>query len=64
MLCPTCRQPTTWEENTWRPFCSERCQVTDLGTWAAELYRIPGSPLTSDTGMSESTDDGKVNDCT
>ncbi|MGZ8386489.1 MAG: DNA gyrase inhibitor YacG, partial [Nitrospira sp.] len=45
MLCPTCRQPTTWEENTWRPFCSERCQVTDLGTWAAEQYRIPGSPL-------------------
>jgi endogenous inhibitor of DNA gyrase (YacG/DUF329 family) len=64
MLCPTCSQPTTWEGNTWRPFCSERCQVTDLGTWAAEQYRIPGPPLTTDTGIPESTDDGKANDCT
>jgi len=64
MLCPICRQPTTWEGNTWRPFCSERCQVTDLGTWAAEQYRIPGSPLTTDTRIPESTDDGKANDCT
>ena len=28
-------------ENTWRPFCSERCKITDLGAWAAEKYRVP-----------------------
>jgi endogenous inhibitor of DNA gyrase (YacG/DUF329 family) len=22
------------------PFCSERCQLIDLGAWAAEEYRI------------------------
>lgn len=39
--CPVCRRTTTWEENPWRPFCSERCRLTDLGRWASEEYRIP-----------------------
>jgi uncharacterized protein len=30
--------------NPWRPFCSERCRVTDLGGWASESYRVPGKP--------------------
>ncbi|MDH5741756.1 MAG: DNA gyrase inhibitor YacG [Nitrospira sp.] len=54
MTCPLCHQPTTWEGNPWRPFCCERCQITDLGTWAAEHYRIPGPPLTTETGIQES----------
>jgi len=29
-------------ENKWRPFCSERCKMIDLGAWAAEDYRIAG----------------------
>ncbi len=62
MTCPLCYQPTTWEENPWRPFCSERCQVTDLGTWAAEQYRIPGVPLTAETGIRESLTTDKQND--
>jgi endogenous inhibitor of DNA gyrase (YacG/DUF329 family) len=40
--CPVCSELTTWEENPWRPFCSERCKLIDLGKWAAEEYRIPG----------------------
>jgi endogenous inhibitor of DNA gyrase (YacG/DUF329 family) len=31
-------------ESHWRPFCSERCRVIDLGNWAAEAYRVPVSP--------------------
>jgi len=27
--------------NTWRPFCSERCKLIDLGAWATERYRVP-----------------------
>jgi endogenous inhibitor of DNA gyrase (YacG/DUF329 family) len=38
--CPLCRRETSWEENPWRPFCSERCQTIDLGRWASEDYRI------------------------
>lgn len=40
--CPICKTITTWEENPCRPFCSERCKVIDLGTWASEEYGIPG----------------------
>ncbi len=38
--CPLCHKKTTWEENPYRPFCSERCKLTDLGLWAGEEYRI------------------------
>ena len=54
MTCPLCHQPSTWEDNLWRPFCSERCQATDLGTWVAEHYRIPGPPITMNTSLSYS----------
>ncbi|MCX8071544.1 MAG: DNA gyrase inhibitor YacG [Candidatus Binatia bacterium] len=42
MTCPVCRTPVRWEENPWRPFCSQRCQAVDFGRWASEAYRIPG----------------------
>lgn len=40
--CPQCRKTVTWQDNPHRPFCSERCQLIDLGQWADESYRIPG----------------------
>ena len=42
ITCPICKKETTWEENPFRPFCSERCRLMDLGQWASEEYRIPG----------------------
>jgi uncharacterized protein len=40
--CPTCHAPVTWTaENRWKPFCSERCKLIDLGQWATEKYRVP-----------------------
>jgi endogenous inhibitor of DNA gyrase (YacG/DUF329 family) len=40
--CPTCGKSVAWTaENTWRPFCSERCKTIDLGAWASEKYRVP-----------------------
>jgi uncharacterized protein len=40
--CPHCGTPVVWETaNAWRPFCSERCKLIDLGAWAGEGYRIP-----------------------
>jgi len=35
---------TPWEDNPWRPFCSERCRLVDLGCWVDEDYRIAGDP--------------------
>lgn len=40
--CPTCQKPIVWDEkNPYRPFCSKRCQLIDLGEWANETHRIP-----------------------
>jgi endogenous inhibitor of DNA gyrase (YacG/DUF329 family) len=39
--CPTCQQTTRWQNNPYRPFCSKRCQLLDLGCWAEEEYRVP-----------------------
>ena len=42
--CPTCGKEIEWgAEQTWRPFCSERCRLIDLGEWANETHRIPGT---------------------
>lgn len=47
--CPCCKKPVAWSEaEPWRPFCSKRCQLIDLGEWAAEEKRIPSEPLASD----------------
>ncbi len=41
-LCPNCEKPTRLDENNlYRPFCSERCKLIDLGQWADESYKIP-----------------------
>jgi len=48
--CPTCKKfVDVSKENRFRPFCSERCQLVDLGTWAEEGFRIPGHKLDDDT---------------
>ena len=40
--CPICGAPSLFTpENQFRPFCSERCKLIDLGQWATESYRIP-----------------------
>jgi uncharacterized protein len=43
--CPACGKATAFAAtNRWRPFCSERCRLSDLGAWASESYRIPAKP--------------------
>lgn len=45
--CPTCHRPVEWSENSpWRPFCTERCKLIDLGAWAAEKRGIAGDEIT------------------
>lgn len=40
--CPICKKKVLWEGNAFRPFCSDRCRLIDLGKWASEEYRVPG----------------------
>ncbi len=56
-VCPTCRKPAPWDGNPFKPFCSERCRLLDLGAWSAEAYRIPDNPA-EERGQSWSGDAG------
>ncbi|WP_298443212.1 DNA gyrase inhibitor YacG [uncultured Ferrimonas sp.] len=41
--CPTCETDVVWQaQSTFRPFCSERCKLIDLGEWAEERHTIAG----------------------
>lgn len=41
VACPTCQEPVEWNrESKWRPFCSKRCRLIDLGDWFDEQHRI------------------------
>ncbi|OCG07813.1 DNA gyrase inhibitor [Gilliamella sp. wkB178] len=44
--CPTCQTEIEWSEKSpYRPFCSKRCQLIDLGDWASEEHRIPDKDI-------------------
>jgi uncharacterized protein len=40
--CPTCKRPVEWSPSfPYRPFCSERCKLVDLGAWGSGTHAIP-----------------------
>ncbi len=55
VLCPTCQKEVIWNTlQKFRPFCSERCKLIDLGEWAANEKVIPGESIhvgTDDEGL-------------
>jgi len=41
--CPNCQREIEWStDNAFRPFCSERCRLIDLGAWFSEERAIAG----------------------
>lgn len=51
--CPTCEKDVIWsKESEFRPFCSERCKLIDLGEWADEGHKI-SQPIQTDVEFSE-----------
>jgi len=60
--CPRCSTPVLWStDNPWRPFCSERCKMMDLGAWASESYRIPVSEIDEQDGRESPSSDDHLN---
>ena len=54
--CPICHKQVEWsEQSPYRPFCSKRCQLIDLGEWAAEEKAIPSD--TADFAMDPNLSD-------
>jgi endogenous inhibitor of DNA gyrase (YacG/DUF329 family) len=46
VACPTCNKKISWDlNNAFRPFCSERCKLLDLGAWADGTYAIPAEEV-------------------
>ncbi len=49
VACPTCKTPVLWvAEQVFKPFCSQRCKLIDLGDWATEAHKIPGQPVSTE----------------
>jgi len=45
LRCPTCQRSIEWSDQfPYRPFCSDRCRLIDLGAWLSEQHAIPGEP--------------------
>ncbi|MDE2165953.1 MAG: DNA gyrase inhibitor YacG [Alphaproteobacteria bacterium] len=60
--CPICGKPAGAK---FRPFCSERCALVDLGRWFTGSYRVPTDEKPEDAapdaraGDAGETDDGR-----
>ncbi|GHF79562.1 DNA gyrase inhibitor YacG [Thalassotalea marina] len=51
--CPNCKKQVIWNQDSkFRPFCSERCRLIDLGDWAEENHKI-SQPMQKDVVVSE-----------
>jgi uncharacterized protein len=47
--CPTCRRDVEWSPaSPYRPFCSDRCRLVDLGGWLTEQHKIPDEAAPED----------------
>lgn len=46
--CPTCEKKFDYYSSEFRPFCSDRCRLIDLGQWLSESYSVPVQKLTEE----------------
>ena len=45
--CPRCGKLISFDGNPYRPFCSKKCKMMDLGSWFMEEYHI-SDPMESE----------------
>jgi endogenous inhibitor of DNA gyrase (YacG/DUF329 family) len=57
--CVYCRQRPA--DPAWRPFCSERCKMADLGRWLTGGYGVAGEPA-ADEAETDVTSDARNTD--
>lgn len=52
--CPRCGAQVEWgPASRFRPFCSERCKMIDLGAWATEKYKVSAADSKNDDSSEE-----------
>ena len=54
-LCVGCRKERA--DPQFRPFCSERCKMADLGRWLTGGYSVPGPEFTPEAPAGTAADD-------
>jgi endogenous inhibitor of DNA gyrase (YacG/DUF329 family) len=60
VACPQCGRAVEWTAaSKWRPFCSERCKIIDLGAWAAEAYRVPAVEPSDPDEIADASDEAQ-----
>jgi uncharacterized protein len=58
--CVYCRDKPV--DPAWRPFCSERCKMADLGRWLTGSYNVPGEPAADEDAPDVTTDARNTDD--
>lgn len=48
ITCPTCKKKFNYYSSDFRPFCSDRCRLIDLGQWLDESYSVPAEKLSQE----------------
>ena len=54
--CPICRKVLTVariEDAPYRPFCSSRCKMIDLGRWLDGTYTVSDSITLADSDLAD-----------
>jgi endogenous inhibitor of DNA gyrase (YacG/DUF329 family) len=51
--CPTCQRELDWATAPFRPFCSERCRLIDLGAWFSEQRAVRGDSPPEESSVTE-----------
>lgn len=56
--CPKCQKEVLWNKTSvYRPFCSKRCKLLDLGAWATEEHAIPGEDQAEEFSITPADED-------
>lgn len=48
VVCPHCKKKFNYYSSEFRPFCTERCRLIDLGQWLSESYTVPVEKMNQD----------------
>jgi endogenous inhibitor of DNA gyrase (YacG/DUF329 family) len=58
--CPNCKKKFNYYSSAFRPFCSEKCRLIDLGQWLNESYTVPVQKLTEEELMQLETLENEI----
>ncbi|MFG1500834.1 DNA gyrase inhibitor YacG [Halobacteriovorax sp. XZX-3] len=49
--CPECSKEFNYYSSEFRPFCSEKCKMVDLGMWLTENYTVASNEPLSESDL-------------